>query len=101
MLTFFTVGKKKKKKKKKHACEIHKGVWKLLRISWSIDVLTGMRTELGLIKKRNLEYLQIKNQLQEEYFMVWSQRLFSEERHRRRISYHLVVYLINIEFRNI
>ena len=30
-----------------------------------------MRREYGLIKKRNLEYLQVKDQFQEKYFVVW------------------------------
>ena len=61
---------------------------RLLRISWAlgpIDVRTGMRTELGVIKKRNLEYLEVKDEFQEEYLMLWSECLFSEERIRRRI----------------
>ena len=39
---------------------------RLLRISWTlgpIDVQTEMRTELELIKKRNLEYLQVKDRI--------------------------------------
>ena len=44
-----------------------------------INALTGIRTKLGLIKKRNVEYFQIKDQLQEEYFMDWSQCLFLEK----------------------
>ena len=77
MVTFFTVKNKKKKNKDvKYGCL---AVWKLLRISWVFgptDVQTGMRTGLaGLIKKRNVEYLQVKNQLQEEYFIVWPQCL--------------------------
>ena len=76
MRTFFSV----KKKPVKYDC-----LEDCLEYLGPIDVLTGMRTEIGLRKKRNLEYLQVKDQLQKEKFMIWSQCLFSEKRHRRRI----------------
>ena len=62
MRIFFFV-KKKKKKKKKQACEI----WQMAVCKIASNLLTEMRTELELKKKRNLEYFQVKDQLQEEY----------------------------------
>ena len=54
------------------------GVWNIAS-NFQIDVLTEMRRELGLIQKINLEYLQVEDQLQEEYFKFISMSLFRGE----------------------